>query len=82
MAAVKNDSRKSNLEVCMNDEKEKIVEGQAVDMILAEYSRITCFLEKTMFKARPLRITVDGPYSIGASFEVSLSKAALTSPDA
>jgi hypothetical protein len=56
---------------------------QAVGMILAEYDRIACFLEKeTVFKARPLHITVDGPYSIGASLEVSLSAAALTPRDA
>lgn len=47
---------------------------QAIGAIVEEYNRIACFLkEQTVFRACPLRITVDGPYSIGAYMEVSFS---------
>lgn len=61
-----------------DEEQEK-----AIGMILTDYRRITRFLdEKTIFKARPIHIIVDGPYSIGATLDVSLSAKSLTSREA
>jgi hypothetical protein len=46
-------------------------------MILAEYGRVARSLDgETFFKAHPLHIVVDGPYSINAYMDVVISEKA------
>jgi hypothetical protein len=53
------------------------------EKIIHQYELVSKFLEaETVFRARPLKITVDGPYSVGGSFEVSLSGKGITRQDA
>jgi hypothetical protein len=60
-----------------------IEQTRVAEEIIRQYERIGKFLEaETVFCARPLKIMVDGPYSVGGSFEVSLSGKGVTRQDA
>jgi hypothetical protein len=62
-------------------DNEKMV--AAAEEIIRQYERVGKFLEaETPFRARPLKITVDGPYSVGGSFEVSLPEKGFTPREA
>jgi hypothetical protein len=60
-----------------------IEQTRMAEEIIRQYEKVGKFLEvNTVFRARPLKITVDGPYSVGGSFEVSLSEKGITRQDA
>lgn len=49
-----------------------VEEARMAEELIRHYRKVSEFLEvETIFRARPLRITIDGPFSIGGGFEVA-----------
>jgi hypothetical protein len=60
-----------------------IEEARKVEEIIRHYEKVGKFLEaETLFRARPLRIVIDGPYWVSGGFEVSLSSTAFNRQEA
>ena len=49
-----------------------VEEARMAEELIRQYRKVGEFLEaETMFSAGPLRVTIDGPFSIGGGFEVA-----------